>query len=86
MDIGLKQKLKEGLTAEEAILNLTTISNMVVDEKTPVGILKEKRLTTEREDFSYKEIADITGLTPSNVGVKINRIKKTLKTLLGGPK
>jgi RNA polymerase sigma-70 factor (ECF subfamily) len=30
------------------------------------------------DGFSYKEIASIVGLTESNVGVKINRIKSTL--------
>ena len=30
------------------------------------------------EGFSYKEMADIIGITESNVGVKINRIKKLL--------
>jgi RNA polymerase sigma-70 factor (ECF subfamily) len=30
------------------------------------------------EGFSYKEMASITGITESNVGVKINRIKKHL--------
>ena len=30
------------------------------------------------EGFSYKEIAAIMGITESNVGVKINRIKKRL--------
>lgn len=32
------------------------------------------------DDFSYKEIAGILGITESNVGVKINRIKKYLIT------
>jgi RNA polymerase sigma-70 factor (ECF subfamily) len=32
------------------------------------------------EGFSYKEMANITGMTESNVGVKINRIKKMLIT------
>lgn len=32
------------------------------------------------EGFSYKEMANITGMTESNVGVKINRIKKLLIT------
>ena len=31
------------------------------------------------EDKSYKEIAEIIGLTETNVGTKINRIKKKLK-------
>jgi RNA polymerase sigma-70 factor (ECF subfamily) len=30
------------------------------------------------DGFSYKEIAEIVGLTESNVGVKINRIKSAL--------
>lgn len=34
------------------------------------------------EEKSYKEIAEITGMTTSNVGVKINRIKKRLYKLL----
>jgi RNA polymerase sigma-70 factor, ECF subfamily len=31
------------------------------------------------EDKSYKEIAEILGISESNVGVKLNRIKKKLK-------
>lgn len=34
------------------------------------------------EEKSYKEIAEIMGMTESNVGVKINRIKKRLKEIL----
>ncbi len=34
------------------------------------------------EDFSYQEIAEITGLSESNVGVRLNRIKSKLKKLL----
>jgi len=36
------------------------------------------------EEKSYQEIAEIMGLSPTNIGVKINRIKKKLKTLLYG--
>jgi RNA polymerase sigma-70 factor (ECF subfamily) len=32
------------------------------------------------DGFSYKEMASILGITESNVGVKINRIKKQLIT------
>ena len=34
------------------------------------------------EDFSYQEIAAITGLTESNVGARLNRIKTKLKERL----
>ncbi len=33
------------------------------------------------EDLSYKELADILGLSESNVGVKLNRIKAKLQSL-----
>lgn len=34
------------------------------------------------EDFSYREMAVITGLNESNVGVRLNRIKNKLKEIL----
>lgn len=34
------------------------------------------------EDFNYREIAEITGLSESNVGVRLNRIKNKLKEIL----
>lgn len=34
------------------------------------------------DDYSYEEIAEITGITTSNVGVKINRIKTKLQKIL----
>jgi RNA polymerase sigma-70 factor (ECF subfamily) len=33
------------------------------------------------EEKSYQEIADITGLTISNVATKLKRIKENLKTM-----
>ncbi|GAA4273452.1 sigma-70 family RNA polymerase sigma factor [Aquimarina gracilis] len=36
------------------------------------------------EEKSYKEIAEITGATANNIGVRINRIKERLKKLLDG--
>lgn len=36
------------------------------------------------EDKSYKEMSDILGITVSNVGVKVNRLKEKLKNLING--
>lgn len=36
------------------------------------------------EDKSYKEITEILGMTMSNVGVRINRIKGQLKEMING--
>ncbi len=35
------------------------------------------------DDLSYREISEVTGLTQTNIGVKLNRIKIKMKTLLG---
>jgi RNA polymerase sigma factor (sigma-70 family) len=34
------------------------------------------------EDFSYQEIAEITGISESNTGVRLNRIKNKLKQII----
>lgn len=36
------------------------------------------------EDKSYKEMSDILGITVSNVGVKVNRLKEKLKEIING--
>jgi len=36
------------------------------------------------EEKSYREIADITGTNPNNIGVRIKRIKERLRRLLDG--
>ena len=36
------------------------------------------------EEVSYEEISDIMGITVSNVGVRLNRIRKKLKELIDG--
>ena len=36
------------------------------------------------ENKSYKEIAEILGMTVSNVGVKVNRLKNQLKSMING--
>jgi RNA polymerase sigma-70 factor, ECF subfamily len=37
------------------------------------------------DGLSYREMSEILGITENNVGVKLNRIKKQLLELLGGP-
>ena len=39
-------------------------------------------ITLLLEDLSYEEIADVLGLSVSNVGVRINRAKEQLKAML----
>ena len=60
---------------EEIIKQLYfAISTLKETEKIIIGLLLE--------GCSYNEISEITGLSVSNVGVKINRIKKVLNSKL----
>ena len=71
MEEGVSLLQEEGEAPDERLTWLyTAIHQMdVVDRSIALLLL---------EGFSYKEIAAIMGITESNVGVKINRIKKRL--------
>jgi RNA polymerase sigma-70 factor (ECF subfamily) len=76
----------------EAKASLDTVEHILQENKTPVderlGWLYEQISKLDEidrsiallllEGFSYKEMAGIVGITESNIGVKINRIKKHL--------
>ena len=36
------------------------------------------------DELSYREMADVLGISESNVGVKLNRAKKALSALMNG--
>lgn len=36
------------------------------------------------DELSYREMADVLGISESNVGVKLNRVKKALSALMNG--
>jgi RNA polymerase sigma factor (sigma-70 family) len=67
-----EEKIKTGLQIEqlyECINMLAEIDRLII--------------SMMLDDLSYKEIAEVTGMTVNNVGVKINRIKKELAKLMG---
>ena len=45
-------------------------------------VLQRQLLALSLEGLSYKELAEVTGLTESNVGVRLNRAKKALKEFM----
>lgn len=45
-------------------------------------VMKRQLITLSLEGFSYKEIAEITGLNSNNIAVQLNRSKKLLKKIL----
>ncbi len=47
-----------------------------------LGTVEKMIITMYLEEFSYKEIAYVTGITENYVGVKLNRIKKKLSQIM----
>jgi RNA polymerase sigma-70 factor (ECF subfamily) len=62
------------LVSEETTLMYNCINQLTFVDKTLISLYLE--------DLSYREIADIVGITPQNISVKIHRIKKYLKSCL----
>lgn len=62
-------------TAEDRI---TSLYNAIYK----LNPLEKALVTLFLEDFSYQEIAEATGITPSNVGVMLHRAKKKLSSLM----
>ena len=70
-NLGSKNSENKPFYEEEKIKRLyQTISTLKEMDKIIISLLLEQ--------CSYSEIAEITGISISNVGVRINRIKKTL--------
>ena len=78
-----RDKVKEALDGDEAALrpNDSEIDPRlawVYEQITQLNELDRSLTLLLLDGFSYKEIAGIVGITESNVGVKINRIKAAL--------
>jgi RNA polymerase sigma-70 factor (ECF subfamily) len=85
----LRRPALQALSSDEA---LVPALESLEDESDSIAMLKEaiQRLTNIEkalmmlylEEKSYREIADIMGITTSNVGVKLNRIKSKLEQII----
>lgn len=51
-------------------------------QELPLG--QRQVLTMRLEDFSYAEIAEVLGISESNVAVRLNRARERLRARLGG--
>jgi RNA polymerase sigma-70 factor (ECF subfamily) len=49
-----------------------------------LSLLDRTLISLYLEDLSYREIADVVGISAQNVGVRLHRIKKQLNEELGG--
>jgi RNA polymerase sigma factor (sigma-70 family) len=74
----------------ERIIQVPDLKDDVLEEKlkalysaiNQLSKIERAIIMLHLEENSYQEIAQIMGITETNVGVKINRIKKKLKTIL----
>lgn len=87
--IRLKKKNRQGkvVSIDKVIMQQTDNYNTVFEDKLKILYTHIKQLNVlERglmilllDGKKYEEIAEITGLSPSNVGTRISRIKQKLK-------
>ncbi|MDJ1499665.1 sigma-70 family RNA polymerase sigma factor [Cytophagaceae bacterium BD1B2-1] len=95
LNIAIKWVRKERKHNQTQTLDQTNISESVLLESNPktddrldwlyeqisrLDAIDRSLALLLLDDFSYKEMAGIVGITESNVGVRINRIKKQLIT------
>lgn len=93
MSLLKKRKKKQGFAADYVeVQNIPNEKNFIQDESLQLLYKAIRKLSDlDRaiillylEENPYKEIANIIGTTPNNIGVRITRIKKQLKDLLDG--
>lgn len=69
------------LSQEEAMIDKERTSKLMQAVRT-LPLPYRQVITLLLEDLSYREIAEILGLSESNVGVRVNRAKRQLKEML----
>jgi len=78
----LKDEVIDSLQSHESPDKSEQIQQLYFAIKS-LGELDRALVMLYLEDLSYKEIADVLGLTEDNVGVKLNRVKSKLRVSIG---
>ena len=79
--------VSDSLAAEETEDNYAFSDeslNLLYDAIRKLSEIDRAVITLYLEEKSYKEIADIIGTNPNNIGVRVKRIKTRLKKMLDG--
>lgn len=79
----VRHRQQKSLTGSEHVLTWKSVEEegrlqWLYDEIRQLDPIDRSLMLLLLEGFSYREMADTLGISPSNVGVKINRIKKAL--------
>lgn len=54
----------------------------LLDAMHQLPLVQRELLALSLEGLSYKELAEVTGMSESNVGVRLNRAKKSLRSIM----
>lgn len=86
----IKRNKRKGhsVTIDKVVLRQTELYDTVFEERIKIlygyihqlNVLEKGLMLLLLEGKSYTEVSEITGLTPSNVGTRISRIKTKLKS------
>lgn len=69
-------------TPENTASNNKEIKDLVIAIR-QLPVMQRQLITLSLDGVSHNDIAEITGLGLSNIGVQISRAKKSIKTMLG---
>ena len=90
----LRSKKRINITTPEHLPDVKMETDYVLEERMEmlykaIKLLKESDraiILLYLEDKSYKDMAEILGITVTNVGAKVNRVKNQLKSIINGRK
>lgn len=77
-----KSEIPENISEEQIYEDQEDRRNLVQKAINKLSKAEKAIIILYMDDYPYEEIAEITGMTISNVGVKINRIKTKLQKIL----
>lgn len=78
------EDLPINLSVDESQDSLNEKSQLVTKAISKLNLAEKSIIILYMDDYSYEEIAEISGISVSNVGVKINRTKIKLQKILKG--
>ncbi len=79
--IAIPELISDGMTAEEKRQNNQIIERLYKAIR-ELPTTKRALIVLYLDGFTYREISEVVGLSESNVGVSLNRIKKQLEKLM----
>ncbi len=83
-EVELDLSLESESVSPQKFTELEQRQNQLFSAIRKLPVMQRQTLSLALEGLSYQEIADITGITVNNIGVRLNRTRAALRKLLEG--